>query len=130
MCFSCCLLQCYQIFMRNQEGRIELQEKVHRPISVREITSLAARPPSYGTFCHFFGLIWFYRDNFFLLQKMVGGGGKETNEGSATLSGIDPETRTVYSGLCCTRLNILLSLQSWHALNRILRLVDLSLQFV
>ena len=31
--------------MRNQEGKIELQKKVHARICVRDITFLAARPP-------------------------------------------------------------------------------------
>ena len=41
--------------MRNQEGiKIDLQEKVHRRICVRDITFLTARPPpSYVSFCCF-----------------------------------------------------------------------------
>ena len=30
MYFPCCLLQYYQNFMKNQEGKIELQKKVHK----------------------------------------------------------------------------------------------------
>ena len=36
--------------MRNQEGKIELQKKVHRRICMRDIAFLAARPPSYVPF--------------------------------------------------------------------------------
>ena len=34
----------HQSFMRNQEGKIELQKKVHKRICVRHITFLTARP--------------------------------------------------------------------------------------
>ena len=47
MCSFCCSLEYYQSFMRNQEGKIELQKKVHRRICVRDITFLTTRPPFY-----------------------------------------------------------------------------------
>ena len=40
--------------MRNQEGKIELQQKkVHRKICAKDITFLTARPPFYVIFCCF-----------------------------------------------------------------------------
>ena len=48
--FCCSWLQCYQSFMKNQEGKIEQQKKVHRRIYMRNITFLAACPPSYVIF--------------------------------------------------------------------------------
>ena len=40
MCFSSSLLQYYQSFMRNQDGKIELQKRLLREIYVRGITFL------------------------------------------------------------------------------------------
>ena len=40
--------------MRNQEGKIELQKKVHGRIWVRDILFLATFPPSYVIFVAFF----------------------------------------------------------------------------
>ena len=40
--------------MKNQEGKIELQKKVDRRISLQDSTYLAARPPSYVIFVAFF----------------------------------------------------------------------------
>ena len=47
MCTFCCPLQYYQNFMRNQEGKIELQKNIYRRICVRDITFLTARSPFY-----------------------------------------------------------------------------------
>ena len=41
------LVDSYQNFMRNQEGKIELQKKVHRRICVKDITFLTARSSFY-----------------------------------------------------------------------------------
>ena len=76
MCFSCCSMQYYQSFMRNQKEKIELQKKVHRRICVRNITFLAARPSLYIIFFRFFSLLpalrlfQFFVEKMFLLQKM------------------------------------------------------------
>ena len=65
--------------MRNQEGKIELQKKVHRRTGVRDITFWATHPPTCAIFADFFAyfLPFVYSDfkwkNFFLLQN--GGGG-------------------------------------------------------
>ena len=56
MCSFSSLLWYYQSFMRNQEGKIELQKKLHRRICVRDITFLTAHPPFYATFCCFLRL--------------------------------------------------------------------------
>ena len=49
---------CCQGYLRNQEGiKIELQKKVHKKNCMRDITFLAARPPSYVTFYCFFRLL-------------------------------------------------------------------------
>ena len=58
--------------MRNQEEKIELQKKVHRRICLRDITLLAARPPSYVIFLSFFRLLRFYEKKK-MFQKMMGG---------------------------------------------------------
>ena len=56
--FYCLLAVIYQSFMRNQEGKIGLQKKVHRRICARDITFLTARPPlSYIIFCFFLPLL-------------------------------------------------------------------------
>ena len=55
--FSCCSLSYHQSFMRNQEGKIGLKKKVHIEICVRDITFLAACPPSYVICCYFFCLL-------------------------------------------------------------------------
>ena len=51
------LLARYQSLMRNEKGKIKLQKKVHRRIYVRDISFLAALPPSYVVFCPFFRLL-------------------------------------------------------------------------
>ena len=51
ICSSSRSLQYYQSFIRNQEGKIELQKKVHRRICVSEITFLTARSSFYVFFC-------------------------------------------------------------------------------
>ena len=49
--------------MRNQEGiKIELEEKVHRRICVRDITFLAARAAFYVSFCCLIRLLSFPSD--------------------------------------------------------------------
>ena len=50
--------------MRIKEEKVELHENVHRRICVRDITFLAARPPSYVTFVTFFvdSLTFVYSD--------------------------------------------------------------------
>ena len=66
--------------MRIQEENTKLHKKVERRICVRDITLLAAHPPSYVIFCRFihllspFGLLQFYVEKKTLLQKMVGAG--------------------------------------------------------
>ena len=45
MCSFCCSLYYYHDFMRNQEGKIELQIKIHRRICARDITFLTACSP-------------------------------------------------------------------------------------
>ena len=82
MCFSCCSMQYYQSFMRNQKEKIELQKKVHRRICVRNITFLAARPSLYVIFFRFFSLLpafrlfqFFCRKNVFTPEDVVGGAG-------------------------------------------------------
>ena len=52
--------------MRNQEGKIELQKKVHKRICLKYITFLAARPP----FC-LFAAFFFY--SFPLLKRRICG---------------------------------------------------------
>ena len=78
MCFSFCLLEYCQSFMRNQEEKFELQKKVRRRVCVSQITFLAAHPPFYVIFCRFFRLLPSFRllqfsveKNVFLFQKMV-----------------------------------------------------------
>ena len=45
--------------MKIQDGKIELQKKVHRRICVRDVTYLATCPPSYVIFCRFFRVLRF-----------------------------------------------------------------------
>ena len=68
-------------FMKNQEGKMELQEIAHRRVCVRDISFLAAHPYFYVIhviFCHFFRLIFFslsstpiLRSKNFLLHKLA-----------------------------------------------------------
>ena len=48
------LIGAWMSFMKNQEKKIGLHKRVHRRICVRDITFLAAHPPSYVMFCRFF----------------------------------------------------------------------------
>ena len=43
--------------MRNQEEKIELQQKVNRKVCVRDVTFLTAHPPFYVIFCCFLRLL-------------------------------------------------------------------------
>ena len=51
------LLLAYQSFIRNQEGNIELQKKVHSRICVRKTTFLIVPPPFYDIFSYFLCLL-------------------------------------------------------------------------
>ena len=73
-CVSLVARRNIQSFLRIQKEKTELKEKVHRRICVRDITCLAARPPSDVIFCRFFNLLLpfrllrFYAKKIFLLQ--------------------------------------------------------------
>ena len=59
--------------MRNQERKIELQKKVHSRICIRDITFLAAHPPSYVISCRFLRLLHFYVEKIFFAPENGGG---------------------------------------------------------
>ena len=83
MCFYYCSLYYYQRFMRNQEGKFELQKKSTQKNLCVGITFLAASLPSCVIFCRFFvySLPFVYSDfkqeKNLLQQKMVVGGADE-----------------------------------------------------
>ena len=62
MCFSCCSLWYYRSSLRNEEGNIKLQRKIHRRICKGNIKFLAARSPSYVAIVAYFvfSLPFFY----------------------------------------------------------------------
>ena len=83
------LVEHYWSFIKNQEGKIELQKKVFVRICVRDIKLLASFPHSYVFFLflffRFFCLLRFYVEKKFLIQKnflvqktvcVRGGGGR------------------------------------------------------
>ena len=57
------------VFLKIQEKKIKSNKKVHRRISVREVTFLAARPHSYIIFCRFLRLLPPFRLLRFYVQK-------------------------------------------------------------
>ena len=65
----CLLVACCNIIRASYEGKTELHKKVHTRICMRDITFLAARPPTYVIFCRFFLLFLLFRLLEFYIEK-------------------------------------------------------------
>ena len=81
-----------------QEGKSELQEKVHKRFSVTDITFLAALCPSYVIFVAFFGLLPPFRQLRLNFKKIVPENGEEEGRGCCKGGGLElPCPPSVYS---------------------------------